>query len=238
MKPYNSPPGANDIILAEEFPRFPEDIGKQFDYLKVEYQIEMPYPQPIFYMCTCKCGKEVIRNRGNIYRNAVQSCGCYRDAYMKSRVSPALKHGGAKRDKKGRKEKLYRTWVAMRNRCNNQNNKRYDSYGGRGIKVCKEWDDYDNFHKWAKKNGYKKNLTIERIDNDKGYSPDNCKWATNLEQQKNTTLTSYFIIDGRKIIQADLARELGVYTSTVKQWAINGKLKYEYWNKGGCNNGV
>lgn len=79
---------------------------------------------------------------------------------------------------------MYRIWSGMKRRCYNQNAINYNNYGGRGITVCDEWlNDFDAFQKWALAHGYADNLTIDRIDNYKGYSPDNCQWITIQEQQ-------------------------------------------------------
>jgi hypothetical protein len=86
------------------------------------------------------------------------------------------------------KTRLYNIWKMMRKRCRCKSRSDYKYYGGRGIKVCEEWnrsDGYDSFRKWALENGYKDGLTIDRIDVDKDYSPDNCRWATMLEQSYN-----------------------------------------------------
>lgn len=80
--------------------------------------------------------------------------------------------------------RLYNIWKCMRKRCNNPNNPRYKNYGGRGVKVCKEWDDYRIFKIWAIMCGYHDNLTIDRIDNDGDYDSDNCQWMTNSENSK------------------------------------------------------
>ena len=84
----------------------------------------------------------------------------------------------------------------MKQRCLNPKSQSYDSYGGRGILICDEWMDYKPFHRWALSNGYKKGLTIERINNDAGYSPDNCTWIPQAEQSYNKTNSAFLEYNG------------------------------------------
>lgn len=83
--------------------------------------------------------------------------------------------------------RMYRCWSDMKSRCNNKANKFYARYGGRGICYCDEWEHFEPFYEWAVNNGYEEHLTLERVDNDMGYSPGNCKWATQQEQSLNKT---------------------------------------------------
>ena len=107
-------------------------------------------------------------------------------------VNASKKHGG-------RNSKLYRIWSNMKDRCNNPDCKVYSDYGGRGIKVCKEWiDDFSAFQKWALANGYKEGLTIDRKDNDKGYSPDNCRWTDRKIQGNNKRNCRYITYKGQR----------------------------------------
>lgn len=92
--------------------------------------------------------------------------------------------------------RLYFSWRSMRQRCLNPKNKVFKNYGGRGITVCKAWLNYDNFFKWAIKNGYKNNLTLERLNVDKGYKPSNCKWILLKHQARNTQRTVRLTFNG------------------------------------------
>ena len=113
-------------------------------------------------------------------------------------------------------DRLYRIWKAMRCRCNNPNFFEYHRYGGRGIKVCAEWNSYAVFSEWAYSHGYNDNLTIDRIDNDKGYSPSNCRWVSLSEQQHNRSDCRMVCFNGKTQNLSQWARELGFKYDTVK----------------------
>ena len=120
------------------------------------------------------------------------------------------------------KTRLYSIWDGMKQRCHNPNNKRYFSYGGRGIYVCDEWkNDYKSFEKWALSHGYQEHLTIDRIDNDKGYSPENCRWATRREQYDNLRKTLKINGECARILSIKLGGTKSLVTTRIKNnWPI------------------
>jgi len=153
-------------------------------------------------LCRCDCGTLKAIRLHDLRSRAIRSCGCLLSEASRKR---ALRHGGAG-------SRLYAIWCHMRYRCANPKNPNYRHYGGRGIRVCDEWGDFAVFRDWASANGYRDDLTIERIDNGGGYRPSNCRWATRGEQTNNT----------RRILRVRFSGE----TKTLKQWSRVLGIKY------------
>ena len=163
-----------EVIEQEDLPKpiFIKNLGMMYATKKSKDKVRFG-----LYKCGF-CGNEFRTNTYNVNAGLIKSCGCYK----KRRVSEVnTKHG-----LKG--TRLYTIWVDIKKRTLNPKNKRYIDYGGRGITICEEWkNDFMPFYDWAMSNGYEENkgLSIDRIDNDGGYSPENCRWTTKTIQTRN-----------------------------------------------------
>lgn len=134
----------------------------------------------------------------------------------------------------GKGEHLYQIWCAMKQRCYNPNNKRYDSYGGRGITICDEWlNDYPAFRKWAIENGYEDNgkLSIDRIDNDGNYEPNNCRWADIITQANNRSSNIVIEYNGKTQTLRQWSEETGISMDALYSRYRAGKTTEEIFKK-------
>lgn len=121
-----------------------------------------------------------------------------------------------------RHTRIYSVWLNMRQRCNNPKNPAHHYYGGRGISICKEWDDAGVFCEWAMNNGYDTTLTIDRINSDGNYEPDNCRWITLEDQQSNKRNNIWIEIDGKKLSIPEISVTYDIPESTLYQKYGNG----------------
>lgn len=163
-----------------------------------------------YFLCLCDCGKTKEVYRDSLLRGSTKSCGCL----QKERARDTkLIHGFAS----GNKHKLYRIWAGMNNRCTCKSNSSYERYGGRGIAVCDEWrNDFPLFCRWAKANGYRPEMQIDRIDNNGPYPPNNCRWVSRSVNCLNKRNSRFIVINGE--------------TKTISEWAETAGVDYgTFW---------
>lgn len=193
---------------------FAKDLtGQRFGLLvvveKAESRVTSGGHKKSRFICKCDCGRVVAVDGQSLLSGNSKSCGC-----RKKSILPEINktHGGTH-------ERLYRIWSSMKTRCFNPHSRGYKWYGARGITVCKEWIDFANFRSWAKLNGYdesaeKWDCTLDRIDVNKGYSPDNCRFVEMKKQQNNRRSNTLVTMQGKTQTLQQWCEELGIKPST------------------------
>lgn len=166
----------------------------------------------IMWRCKCECGGEKVASGVDLRRGTVNSCGCIKGEGIQ------LRHG---HNRRGKRSRTYNSWHHMRQRCNNPNSHKWDDYGGRGIKVCDRWQDsFDNFLEDMGECPH--NCTIDRIDNDGDYTPENCRWATAKTQSRNTRRNVYFTHGGETLHLREWAKRTGISADTLNMRRLRG----------------
>lgn len=158
--------------------------GMKFGKLQVISRAFIHKEYGWMWLCKCECGKETYASTTQLHMGTKQSCGCLKSELTAQRN---YKHGG---DQRGETSRLYKVWSGMRQRCNDPDHKSYEIYGGRGIRVCEEWNDFSAFESWAILNGYNESApfgkcTLDRINVNGNYEPDNCRWVDMKTQSQN-----------------------------------------------------
>ena len=182
-------------------------------------QVPRTQPKKIYWKCKCACGNpnEFIVQSTCLRSGNTLSCGC-----VKRDRHPST-HGDSN-------SKLYYVWSTMRKRCNNPNDHNYNRYGGRGITVCNEWNNYQSFRDWAMSHGYKEGLEIERNDNNGNYCPENCRWATHQEQCCNRSSNVRIEYQGSIFSAQEFSQLTGLTYETILARVRNGWSSEEIFN--------
>ena len=178
--------------------------GKRFGRLVVLNADHKSDKQLWYWKCICDCGRETVVSGDKLRRGATKSCGCLQDE---------LRKAGHRKTHGMTNTRLYTEWTNMKARCLRPTSSMYPRYGARGIRVCDDWMSFEGFMRWAVSSGYTDDLTIERIDVDGNYCPENCRWISMKDQHLNRS-------DSHRITA------FGV-TKTIKEWSESSGIKYD-----------
>lgn len=208
--------------------KFIDLTEKRFGKLTVIKRINSDKWGKALWLCKCECGNTTIKNSYYLKYKQKCSCGCINKE--KTGVNnPCYRHGLSNTKEYKRLSSIL---GSMKCRCYNKNNKQYNNYGGRGIKICDEWlakkgKGLLNFYNWAISTGYNLGLTIDRINNDGNYQPDNCRWVTNKEQSNNKRNNHLITYHGETHTMMEWSKILNVNYNTLRgrinnyKWDVN-----------------
>lgn len=182
-------------------------IGQRFGKLVVVKKSEKKGNKGASYWeCLCDCGKQITKAGSALKNSSFLSCGCY-----------------SHRQSKESKTRIYTIWSNMKRRCFNTKNKQFKHYGGRGITIFSDWLDFFKFKKWALENGYSEKLSIDRINNDGNYEPNNCRWVNQLTQVRNRRNTVKLIFNGCEKTLFEWAEHYRIKKTTANSRYHKGK---------------
>ncbi len=194
-------------------------IGKKFGRLHVISQVEKRNKnRAVYWECKCDCGNTKIVTGNHLKTGHTKSCGCLYDPEMNT------KHGYNRRS--GTKPE-YNIWCNMKNRCQNPEYKEYHLYGGRGIKVCDRWSKFENFIE-DMGDRPSKIYSLDRENNDLGYSPDNCRWATIVTQQRNKRSNRWIEYNGKRMILKEWADYFNTTPQNLHRMLKSRSIEYAH----------
>lgn len=193
---------------------FKDLSGKRFENLVALKKVGKNKYGNLLWECVCDCGNHKIYPSGKLTSGRATNCGCKTTELKRNNAS---KHGITS----GGKPRTFIIWNGMKLRCNNPNSISYKSYGARGIKICKEWEKFKNFHYWAISNGYSDEKEIDRIDNDGDYCPENCRWVSKHFNRIHQRSSRYIEFMGMSLTISEWCRKFKISKSTA----------YKYLNK-------
>lgn len=180
--------------------KYTDYTGRRFGRLVVLRKASQKSGNAYKWECLCDCGNKKYITIGNLIKGDILSCGCYRSEKMSTHRMTGTK--------------TYKAWNDMLQRCENVNHPSYPRYGGRGVAVCSEWHSFEAFY--ADMGKAPKGLTLDRIDNDGGYTPDNCRWTTSTEQANNTQRNTYYSYNGESLTLTQWCRQLNLSYEMVR----------------------
>ena len=188
--------------------------GQVYGRLKVIRIDEVLSTRKTFWICECECGNEKTVRSDSLKEGNVKSCGCLKKEQDKKNLEANHSHRMSK-------TRIYQEWQGIKSRCLYVNNGCYERYGGRGIKICEEWTkSFESFRDWSFKNGYSEILTIDRINNDGNYEPNNCRWVDNKTQCNNRRSNVVINYKGKDLTMMQVSEVTGIdYKLLISRYA-------------------
>ena len=202
--------------------KFIDETGNRYGSLTVLYKTKTEKGKPTKWHCLCDCGNEKVIVGNSLKSGDIKSCGCLKKEQDYINIAHITHNMSNTR--------LYSIWRGMQSRCNSSTGKKHEFYYDKGITVCEEWkNDFMSFFNWSMSNGYQENLSIDRIDNNKGYSPDNCRWATTVQQNNNQSNNIKILYNDKEYTLAELSQQYNIKRATLdsrlkRGWTIEKSL--------------